>query len=559
MTPGETILPSPGPNDRRVLLGIILCSFLVRLCCGGRLDLLPEEAYYWSYAQHPDTGYLDHPPMVAWLIWLSTTLLGDHELTVRLPSLLCWLATAFFIHRLTRRLYGPEAGWTAVGLLACLPVYAGVGLFMTPDAPLYACWGGALYFLARALLEGRHRAWLGVGACLGLGMDSKYTIALLVPAVLLFLLLPFRRRAWGILARPEPWLGALVAAALFLPVILWNARHDWASFTFQGGRRWSGSFQFGFHVLAGSWLLLLTPPGLAAAIVCLMPRRGRVRLHDWISRHVPATFRSGLTQLLCLEPSPLHHQMARADTDGRKLAFARIFCLVPLAVFVLNSLRSMPKINWSGPVWLAVLPMIAGMLAMRQEPGQPRPVWCLRPGVWRPLAAGLILGYTAAFLFITLDMPGLACISRKTHPLMTGWREMGREINQIEEAVEQKSGREVLVVGMDKYFITSQVAFYGADDDREDAAGRHLFGGSSLMWKFWKAPHEAAGFDIILVAFKRRVLEDPQLGRFFKTLDPVETRDIPGTYDTLGRFYYRIGRGYKPPPVLVPDLAMPEP
>ncbi len=549
-----------GLTGWRLLLGIILGSLLLRLCCGGLLDLLPEEAYYWCYAQHPDTGYLDHPPMVAWLIWLSTKLFHDHELAVRLPSLLCWLTTAFFIHGLTRRFYGRAAAWASVGLLACLPIYVCVGLFMTPDAPLYACWSGALYFLARALVENRPRAWLGVGVCLGLGMDSKYTIALLVPAILLFVLLPLRRRIWSILARPELWLGALVAVAFFLPVILWNARHDWASFSFQGGRRWSGGIQFGLHALVGSWLLLVTPPGLAAVAVCLMPRRVLARCHDWIRRKAPEKFRAGLTQTLCLEPSPLHDWITRTDPDGLKLAFSRIFCLVPLAVFVVNSLRNMPKLNWSGPVWLAVLPMIAGALTMRPEPGPvTRPVWCLRPGLWRPLATGLILFYIVAFIYVSLGMPGMTLMTQKTQPLVTGWRELGHEINKVEAAAEEKSGREVLVVGMDKYFITSQVAFYGSAADRNDVIGRHLFGLNSLMWKFWKEPREAAGFDILLVAFKRSVLEAPNLGGFFATLEPVETRDIPGSYGSLGRFYYRVGHGYKPVPVLVTDLATPEP
>ena len=42
-------------------------------------NLYPEEAYYWNYAQHLDLGYLDHPPMVAWLIHLGTTVFGNTE------------------------------------------------------------------------------------------------------------------------------------------------------------------------------------------------------------------------------------------------------------------------------------------------------------------------------------------------------------------------------------------------------------------------------------------------------------------------------------------------
>ena len=89
--------------------------------------------------------------------------------------------------------------------LAALPVYFGFGFFMTPDAPLCAAWAGGLYFLERALVNRQSKAWFGVGICLGLGMLSKYTIALLVPAAVLFILLDKESRHW--LRRPEPLSG----------------------------------------------------------------------------------------------------------------------------------------------------------------------------------------------------------------------------------------------------------------------------------------------------------------------------------------------------------------
>ena len=108
---------------------------------------------------------------------------------------------------------------------------------MTPDAPLTAAWGGALYFLERALIGNRRAAWWGVGVCVGLGMLSKYTIALLAPATLLFILLDPGSRRW--LWQPGPYVAALVATLFFSPVIVWNALNDWASFAFQSTGRMS--------------------------------------------------------------------------------------------------------------------------------------------------------------------------------------------------------------------------------------------------------------------------------------------------------------------------------
>ena len=54
---------------------------------------------------------------------------------------------------------------------------------------------------------------------------------MLIPAVLAFMLVPDWRRRWVL--SPYPWLAALIALVLFLPVLIWNAQHDWASFRFQ--------------------------------------------------------------------------------------------------------------------------------------------------------------------------------------------------------------------------------------------------------------------------------------------------------------------------------------
>ena len=196
-------------------IGLIGYTVLLRLVYLGLPDLLPEEAYYWNYAQHLDLGYLDHPPMVAWLIGLGTAVFGDTEFGVRIGAFLCWFVTAGFCFALARDLFGKGTALVTVMLAAVLPFFFLFGFFTTPDAPLTACWAGALFFLERALLAGRARAWWGAGICLGLGMLSKYTIVLLAPATLAFLLLDRPSRRW--LRRPEPYLAALAGGPAVQP------------------------------------------------------------------------------------------------------------------------------------------------------------------------------------------------------------------------------------------------------------------------------------------------------------------------------------------------------
>ena len=150
-----------GDTDRHwrgLALGIVGYSFLLRVTYGGWIELLPEETYYWNYSRHLDIGYLDHPPMVAWLIRLGTALFGNTEFGVRAGALMCGVVTAVFVFRLTRNLFGERTALLALILVQVLPFFFLSGMLMTPDAPLTAAWAAALYFLERALIADRSRA-----------------------------------------------------------------------------------------------------------------------------------------------------------------------------------------------------------------------------------------------------------------------------------------------------------------------------------------------------------------------------------------------------------------
>ena len=156
-----------GAGWRAGALGLVAFALLLRLIYSGQVELLPEEAYYWNYSRHLDFGYLDHPPMVGWLIGAGTAAFGDTEFGVRIGALCCGVIASFFMYRLTRNLFGEPSGLAAVVLMQTLPFFFLAGMLMTPDAPLTAAWAAALYFLERALIAGRGEAWWGAGLCLG--------------------------------------------------------------------------------------------------------------------------------------------------------------------------------------------------------------------------------------------------------------------------------------------------------------------------------------------------------------------------------------------------------
>src|SRR5258708_38574396 len=132
---------------RALLIALVGYAFFLRVLYSGQIELIPEEAYYWNYSRHLDIGYLDHPPMVAWLIRLGTLLFGDTEFGVRFGPLCCGTVSSCFIYRLTRNVFGESSALLALGLAQVLPFFFMAGMIMTPDAPLTAAWAGSLYFL----------------------------------------------------------------------------------------------------------------------------------------------------------------------------------------------------------------------------------------------------------------------------------------------------------------------------------------------------------------------------------------------------------------------------
>lgn len=211
---------------------IIAGMTIMRLVYAGMLDLRTDEAYYWTWSKELQLCFLDHPPMIAWFIRLGTALFGDTNLGVRFAGILAMAASqlllADIVHRVTHDV-------RAVLLAILLPEAAlYYGLLMAKVAPDTAAIPFALamiWALVRLAESDDGRWWLVAGLFGGLALLSKFTVVMLLPAVAAFLLVPSWRGRW--LASPYPWCGALIALAVFSPVLIWNAQHDWASFRFQ--------------------------------------------------------------------------------------------------------------------------------------------------------------------------------------------------------------------------------------------------------------------------------------------------------------------------------------
>ena len=207
----------------------------LRLVAAAWTPLTFDEAYYWMWSKHLAFGYYDHPPGVALVIRLGTMIAGDTEFGVRLVSILLALPMSFAVYRTAAILFGGQRVAATAAILLNVTLMAAVGtLIVTPDAPLLVASSFVLFFLAKVLETGRGAWWLAVGAAVGAALLSKYTALFFGPAILIWLVSVPKLRRW--LVSPWPYLGGLVALAVFSPVILWNADHHWVSFIKQIGR-----------------------------------------------------------------------------------------------------------------------------------------------------------------------------------------------------------------------------------------------------------------------------------------------------------------------------------
>jgi 4-amino-4-deoxy-L-arabinose transferase-like glycosyltransferase len=257
----------PSPVARSPIVLLIAGTTLLRLAFAAATGLGMDESYMVTAGRVLSLGYFDHPPASWWLSWSAAHLFNtEAPWAVRLPFILLFALSQFLVWRITCLTANRRAGFWAVVALNLSPVFGlTTGTWVLPDGPLDAALLGAALCLLHALSPDAPPAanpkttrwWAAAGICAGLALFAKYSAILTVGGAFLYLLTSRQHRRW--LARPEPYLAAALALAVFSPVVIWNATHHWASFAFQGNRAEGLRFRplLPLQVLAGEALFVL--------------------------------------------------------------------------------------------------------------------------------------------------------------------------------------------------------------------------------------------------------------------------------------------------------------
>ena len=135
----------PGPWDwQRKFLLLLAVAIVLRIVAMCLVPLIPEEAYYWMYAQHPNLSYFDHPPMVSWVIGAGSYVFGNNEFGVRIVGQLLSIGASVLMFYFGRMWYGRTAGIVTAIAIQTLPVFFAVGLCAPMDSALMFFWSACI-------------------------------------------------------------------------------------------------------------------------------------------------------------------------------------------------------------------------------------------------------------------------------------------------------------------------------------------------------------------------------------------------------------------------------
>ncbi len=214
--------------------GVLLAFLAVRLVAlhFNAVDLIQDEAQYWSWSRALAFGYYSKPPLIAWLIWLSTAGCGLSEFCVRLPSPIIHFLTGMIVFAIGARLYDGRVGfWSALVYTTMPGVSFSAGIIST-DVPMLLLWAAALYGFIVFLEDNQWWSGALLGLAIGLGMNAKYAMAYFVLCAVIYLAVtPHRRR---LLASPRWWLAVAVAVVLITPNLAWNYANGFATLAHTG-------------------------------------------------------------------------------------------------------------------------------------------------------------------------------------------------------------------------------------------------------------------------------------------------------------------------------------
>lgn len=482
--------------DPRLFWGAALVLIAARVIAQiiSPLELYPDEAQYWGWSREFAFGYYSKPPMVAWVIGLTTSVFGNSEWALRLAAPFLHAGTALFLYLTGRELFGERTGlWAGLAWLT-LPGIALSSFVISTDAPLLLMIAGMVFAFVKYV---RTQSWpwaAALGAAIGLGFLAKYAMVFpCIGAAAVFLIDRDARRAF---LSVKSVLIAAVAAVVIAPNILWNAANGFATVSHTADNANLDAELFNPGHLIEFWVdqLAVAGPVLFPLLIVALVRAFRTK-----------------------------------DAHKSALVWLALFTLPALIVISGQAFLSRANANWAASAYPAgVLLLTAWGLAHARK-------WFF---------AGLALNAALALFLIVLTMfPAVADALGQSNAFkrMRGWEAMTEQV--IEAAKDGGYG----LIAPDDRFVFQTMDYYARNRNdrpvmkmwlRHDAPHNHAEMIAPL-------PQETEGPILIVSKFEDHI---EWLERDFERLEPAGEIVIPigGERTRTLRLYE--AEGYAPVP-----------
>jgi len=467
-----------GPRLWKLLaLAVLLTLYRFWVVNHSGISLFFDESQYWDWSRHLSWGYFSKPPLIAGVVWLSTSLFGSSVLGVKAVSMIVYPLTAVAMVGLARALWptssGVRTGMVAGALFLTTPMVGILGLVASTDGPLLLCWTLAAWALWRAQVTNRLSLWVLCGLAVGVGIMDKYTMAAFGLTAIWTL--------WGVhgpkrgLVRIGPWAALLAAALIVSPNLWWNAQngfptlHHTAELTAQSGRH--GGF-LPMITFALGQIVMLGPVTVVAALWLLKQAANAAHAS------IPPSQWAASSQMMppsqwrpskpVLPPSQLNMPGARdaAGGEGRPQAirtsayylasmssyrFLWALSMPLLLVAVVQAFYADAHVNWAAPAMIGLIMLVASRLS------QPLvPLAAPRPNKW--LATVLVSNLVLTSLVLHAKDIGGDSLPSKLDILvrMRGWQEAYDKLSPVMDE-PTIAGLPVLA---DKRLLLTQTAYH---------------------------------------------------------------------------------------------------
>jgi hypothetical protein len=240
-----------------VVAGLALARLVLQLAGITHYGFFRDELYYMACGEHLAWGYVDQPPFIALVAWLARHLFGSSILSFRLLPVMAGAAVVLLSGIVARELGG---GRTAQILAATATLFAPAILalsgFLTMNAFEPLSWLLCGWIVIRIVKDASPRLWLIFGALAGVGLENKHTMLVFGFAVAVGLLISGEQRLFR---SKWLWIGCLIALAIFLPNLIWEARNGWPQIEVVRNAQLFKNTQIGPARFLGEQVLFLHP------------------------------------------------------------------------------------------------------------------------------------------------------------------------------------------------------------------------------------------------------------------------------------------------------------